>query len=376
MAACPAGAAEGALEIYVAGSQPGADVAAIASRAGTLSDSCPDDAYANSILAPLNLALVEAAASPDEKQAWALRAWRAYRAAARGYDLPVRSITSFAGAVDVKPAADITLLGDIITALATTEAASGKPTPFSRPASRTQPPPACQPIDGDITALSYSYNMTDGPAGVWKIRLAMVDQRIAACESQLPPGGMKWLYGTSAKMRHDVLELKPNPAPADPAEMARTARTHLDRLFEISPDGLQSYFVSKNDRARMEAALAAFLPPIPESEWFLAKNIGSEYVIRSIGMELDAAWATDQKNRDIVATTYATLLNRAFTTAKAQPDPVKARLMLHQAARRHADGRIRRPENKSLPAPPGFQWEWISPYYQAPAPAATTRPPG
>jgi hypothetical protein len=365
-ASCPANATESALELYIAGSQPGADIPSIAAKAGTLTDACPEDAYAGSILAPLNLAIVETAPSPEEKQAWAVRAWRAFRASSRGFaggaGLPMRTVQSSAGPVDVKPVYDAQLPNAILTALASAEAQTGKPSAFSRPAGPGAPPPACEPIDGDIMAISYATGLSSVGAG-WTVRLAMTDQRIAACEGKLAPRSIMWLYGSSAKIRHDALNLGLKPAPADPAAMARTAKTHLERLFEISSNGLQSYFVSKADRPKMDQVLATFIPPLPQSEWFLPETIGSEYAIYAIGLALDAAWAKDQKAGDIASTAYSGLITSIFKTAEAQSDPVKARLMLHQAAKRHAEGKIRRPESAGLKAPAGFLWEWTNPYH-------------
>ncbi|MBU6320805.1 MAG: hypothetical protein KGS00_14290, partial [Alphaproteobacteria bacterium] len=241
--ACPPDGVTRAVDLFTISQRPDADFASLSGQAGELSAACKEDPYANRVLANLHVNLVLKAKVPAEAQAQAVLAWRAYRAMAKydasGNRYPARSFTTSAGPVTIEPYPDGDLAKAIIDLLAQTEALTGKPTEFSRPVRRGDPAASCEMADYSLaTYYSYVIPFTSIGRPDWKIVLAMLDRNIAACDGKVDPGQLDVLLAQSAQIRVEALQRNWSPAPDDRIGMAETAKAHLQRTFEIRPDGL------------------------------------------------------------------------------------------------------------------------------------------
>ena len=368
--ACPPDGVTRAVDLFTLSQRPDANFTSLSGQAGELSAACTEDPYANRVLANLHVNLVMKATVPADAQAQAVLAWRAYRAMAKydasGNRYPARSFTTSAGPVTIEPYPDGDLAKAIIDLLAQTEALTGKPTEFSRPMRRGDPAASCEMADYSLaTYYSHAIPFTSKGRPDWKIVLAMLDRNIAACEGKVDPGQLDVLLAQSAQIRVEALQRNWTPAPDDRIGMAETAKAHLQRTFEIRPDGLLAPLMKPSDRVKLDEFLATVLPPVPEAEWFLPKNANSVYVMHTMAMQIDTAWAAD--GGEVTGGRAGLEISRLDALARKQSDPDAARRLVWLAARGHSVGRFRRPENVGLKPTPEFFWNWTNPRYEPPA---------
>lgn len=365
-AACPADSVTRAAEVLIRSEQQGGDFAALAAEADALSAACRDDPYTNHVLTRAHATLALRMTTPEKAAAQAVLAWRAYRAMAKfdasGNRYPPRSFTTSAGTVTIEPYPDGELAEALIDLLAQTEALTGKPTEFSRPVRQGDPSATCEMADYSF-ATYYGYAIPWNGRPDWKIILAMLDRNIAACEGKVEASQLDVLLTQSAQIRVEALEKNWTPAPEDRIAMAATAKAHLQRAFEVRPEG--GLLMKRADRNKMDEFLATVLPPVPEADWFLPENASSVYVMRTMAMLIDAAWAADRGQ--VTGMRASEEISRLDALARKQPDPKAARRLVWLAARGHGQGRFRRPENAALPPTPEFFWNWVNPDYKPPA---------
>lgn len=366
--ACPTDGVTRAADLFTLSQRPDADFAALSGQAGELSAACKEDPYANRVLVSLHVNLVMKATVPAEAQAQAVLAWRAYRAMAKydasGNRYPARSFTISSGPVTIEPYPDGELAKAIIDLLAQTEALTGQPTEFSRPVRRGDASASCELADYSLaTYYSRAIPFTSKGRPDWKIILAMLDRNIAACEGKVEANQLDVLLTQSAQIRVEALEKNWTPAPEDRIAMAATAKAHLQRAFEVRPEG--GLLMKRADRNKMDEFLATVLPPVPEAEWFLPKNANSVYVMHTMAMQIDTAWAAD--GGEVTGGRAGLEISRLDALARKQSDPDAARRLVWLAARGHSVGRFRRPENVGLKPTPEFFWNWTNPRYEPPA---------
>ena len=347
-AACPADSVTRASDLFASSERPGADVSALSGQANAISAACPDNPEVNRVLVNLHGNLTLKASAPSDAQAQTVLAWRAYRAM-------VKSGVSYANG-DLAKA--------IIDLMAQAEALTGKPSEFSRAVRPGDPAASCELADYSL-ATYYGLAIPANGRPDWKIVLAMLDRNIAACEGKVAPQDLVTLLAQSAQIRVEALQNKWTPAPDDRIATAAVAKAHLQRAFQLRPDGVSLLLMKPADRRQMDEFLMGVLPPVPEAEWFLPENADSVYVQRSIAMLIDAAWAED-KGQFTGQKAYAEI-GRLEKLARAQSDPKAARRLVWLAAQGHSLGRFRRPENVGLKPTPEYYWNWINPDYRPPA---------
>ena len=365
-AACPADSVTRAAEVLIRSEQQGGDFAALAAEADALSAACRDDPYANHVLTRAHATLALRMTTPEMAAAQAVLAWRAYRAMAKydanGNRYRAQTFSTSAGPITIEPYPDGELAEALVDLLAKAEALTGQQTEFSRMPRVGDPAATCEPADYSF-ATYYGFAIPSNGRPDWKIILAMLDRNIAACEGKVEASQLDVLLTQSVQIRVEALEENWTPAPDDRIAMAATAKAHLQRAFEVRPEG--GLLMKRADRIKMDEFLATVLPPVPEADWFLPENANSVYVMRTMAMLIDAAWAADRGQ--VTGMRASEEISRLDALARKQPDPKAARRLVWLAARGHGQGRFRRPENAALPPTPEFFWNWVNPDYKPPS---------
>lgn len=340
---------------------------------------CENDAYALKIATMIQIeAATQTQANRELALAHAGEAFRLYQAMIRAMPEHTgqRTVLDHNGKivpVDLANTYDISK--SALNALLTMEAATGKISKHSPGA----PKPGDPPVNCDVYASSLAQQAAFwiGDKGDSQTGWNILNGIIANCTGN---------EHNRASARADragiyLKRLRANAAAPDAMEWVRKAYEDHEAIVAFKPDGVYMKWAQSQmdelERLSFKAILSS-KASLPADQWFTPENLKKPVTRAYIAAALDTAYAKDLAEAIGGVTTYKSyreVLSPAFAAAKALPEP-QARLagkMLYAAARDHAEGRLRAPENAGLRKPYVWLYNWVDPDFKpvtAPAPAS------
>lgn len=342
---------------------------------------CQNDAYALKIA---TLAQIEVTVQTQANRELALEhageAFRLYQAmiAAMPEATERRSVldgrTMQMTPVDLANTYDI--MKSALNALLTMEAATGKTSKYSP----GPPRPGDPAVKCDVHASSLAQQAAfwigdkgDSPTG-WNI----LNGIIANCS------GNEHNRASARGNRAGVYlkRLRANAAAPEAMEWVRLANADHDAIVAFKPEGVYMTWAQSqmDELARLSfKAIASAKASLPAEQWFTPENLKKPLTRAYIAAAIDEAYAKDLAEANGGASTYPqyrNVLTPAFNAARALPEPQarEARILLHSAAKAHAEGRMRAPENAGLRTPYVWLYNWIDPDFKTTATPGTASP--
>jgi hypothetical protein len=231
---------------------------------------------------------------------------------------------------------------------------------------------ACEQGDYIDAQQAYFWLQEKDHAGAFNL----LDRLAQYCTAEIDKGQYPQIIANRARSLLASAKRAGVDKPAALDQLKR-ARADADRYLLIRKGRYSAGEFWNDDDANitgllMQAMLKQGAAP-PRDQWFKPPLVSDPLTGRIIAMTLDAAWAEDSKTG--IASAYKTYRGEIaplYALANTSADPKAARKLLFNAARDHAEARIRGPNNASLKAPPSYLYNWIDPDFVAPAPAPTS----
>ncbi len=350
----------------------------IAASLKSISETCPDDPYAQKVAALgfANLAARPGVAS-DDLLGHASESFAALERmhASMPKDNRTRQIMNRSGQIIVinfKDSYDVAKR--IINTLLVAEARAGRLAASNKPPKPGDAPIQCDVYQTGLTqeASFWIRNNQDSPGG-----MNIIDKRIANCQGNAY--NLSSIHAHRARATLAMLKRAPDRPDAD--DLLRRILADVDVLK--STRETTRFDWGDSDQSELERlSWSIIVKPgstfaIPQARWFETQNRDKLLTNMSIAAALDAAYAKDRTASGDAAAVlkgYRALIAEAYKQIQALPvdQQSAARKSLFTAAKKHAEGVWRSEASKTLTKPYDFLYNWIDPTYKPPATPART----
>lgn len=333
--------------------KPDADLAKVSGDIDTVAAACPADPFVLKVAAVTKRALANASA-PAARAKLRGEAWTMWRKAGSARSAGQPDVMTVAGYGPIDFEDSYQLQRALINELLAEEQKAGAIVAEHAPFRSGDAIPDCVD-DWDNVAAQVRLFVSD--RGFVDAGLNFLNRAVAACEANI-----------ATKRDADILAARATVLMRG-VEQGKAPAGALDQAFEdaaryVQIRGYSVVWWSEFDDKRLrDLAVAQAIKGdgVPETEWFALANLKKQTTYLAIALALDKAWAEAQA-AGALATAYKSYRDVVFVQynrAKADANADAARFALAQGAKMHATGVVRRPENRELPAPPAFLWNWI-----------------
>lgn len=357
LAECPDTALQSTADSFFAVSQPGADVAETLETVDSLIGVCPNDPHVLKIAA----ITYASAPSPDAETSVG-RLTTSLNLIYRMWDNldgnPTRYVTDQNGKKVLIGFLDLyDIERQVLNGLLQAEQISGVQSTFTHPPAGADTGKGCMTMDNIMVSIASLWIQQQGEhPGAY----SLMDNLIAKCEANLADPRYTRMLGSRAKAM--LASIQRDPGQDGALEKVARAKADSERFVELFGGYDNAGWLKGNDLALEQATAAAVMANQTftlSRELFLPPQLNAPEAKHALALMFDKAWADDAEEGLAGGyTNYRELVRKAYDLTGTVDDPATARGMLFEAAKDHAEGKVRAPGNESLEPPPDFLYNW------------------